>query len=230
MEFDTTLQHTYQFHVISRFKISIIEFYEDDEYQKQDLNKKLNHLRQIFREGSFLACYEKAAAVSMFHLRIFDTDIRSGDAMDVMEEKESKFKTSTAFFHEMSSFKSNLNGNAFQEKCFIVLGFNLPESDSYSYFMENWRDLTGLGNLLSFLTPKYFIGRVSLLTNSGFDKPKFHFHFIVLVEIFFNRQDYIYLLDYVQKFRVKRNFGYISIYGEFPTEPTQNHHSDGNQD
>ena len=187
-------------------------------------------MRQIFREGSFLACYEKAPAVSMFHLRIFDTDIRSEDAMDVMEEKESKFKTSTAFFHEMSSFKSNLNGNAFQEKCFIVLGFNLPESDSYSYFMENWRDLTGLGNLLSFLTPKYFIGRVSLLTNSGFYKPKFHFHFIVLVEIFFNRQDYIYLLDYVQKFRVKRNFGYISIYGEFPTGPTQNHLSDGNKD
>ena len=187
----------------------------------------MNHLRRTFREGSFLVCYEKATSVSIFHMEIFDTDMKSED---VVNEKDSKFETSTSFFHEMSSFKSNLNGNAFQEKCFIVLGFNLPESDSYSYFMENWRDLTGLGNLLSFLTPKYFIGRVSLLMNSNFENPKYHFHFIILVEIFFNRQDYIYLLDYVQQFRVKRNFGYISIYGEYPAEPNQHHLSDGNQD
>ena len=214
---------------MSRFKISILKWHENEneDCRNQDLNKKLKHLRGVFRKGSFLACYEKPTAVSMFHLEIFDTDMRSEDALNV---KDSNFETSTSFFHEMSSFKSNLNGNAFQEKCFIVLGFNLPESDSYSYFMANWRDLTGLGNLLSFLTPKYFIGRVSLLNNSDFEKPKYHFHFIVLVEIFFNRQDYIYLLDYVQQFRVKRNFGYISIYGEFPAEPTQHHVSDANQE
>ena len=210
---------------LSRFKISIIKCHE--EFRNRSINQKLNNFRRMFSEGSFLVCYERVSAVTIFHLDISVTDGRCEDSGTV---KESNFETSTSIFQEMSCFKSNLNCNAFQEKCFIVIGFNLPDMDAYEYFMENWRELTGVGNLLTFLTPQYFIGRVSLLSNSTFEKPRSHFHFIVLVEIFFNRPDYIYLLDYVQQFRVKRNFGFISIYGEFPAEPIQNHPSAENHD
>lgn len=129
--------------------------------------------------------------------------------------KDSNFETSTTIFREVYSLKSNLNGNVMNEKCFIVLGFNIPEPDSYDYFAKNWTELSGLGNILSFLTPKFFVNRVSFLVSSQFGKQMCHFHFMILVEVFFNAFDLIYLLDFVQQFRVKRNFGFISIYSEF---------------
>ena len=74
--------------------------------------------------------------------------------------------------------------------------------------------------MLNFLTPNYFVNRISLLINTVFKRVlRGHFHFMVLVEIFFNDADHIYLLDYVQQFRVKRNFGFISMYKEFPAWP-----------
>ena len=135
---------------------------------------------------------------------------------EVSSVKDSSFETSTTIFREVYSLKSNLNGNVMNEKCFIVLGFNIPEEDSYNYFVTNWRELSGIGNILSFLTPKFFVNRVSFLVSSQFGKQKCHFHFMILVEVFFNAFDLIYLLDFVQQFRVKRNFGFISIYSEFP--------------
>ena len=139
---------------------------------------------------------------------------------------DSNFEIYNAAFFEYCSFKSNLNGNVFQNKCHAVFGFNIPEEDSFDYFTSNWRELTGLGNLLHFLTPMYFVNRVSFLVNSIFKHYKNgQFHFMLVVEIFFNEFDLINLLDFVQQFRVKRNMGFISVYAEYPAYK-QDHHTD----
>ena len=56
---------------------------------------------------------------------------------------DSNFEATKFAFHEHFSFKSNLNGNVFKEKCYVILGFNLPEEDSYNFFVTNWKELTG---------------------------------------------------------------------------------------
>ena len=140
---------------------------------------------------------------------------------------DSNFETCNSTFYEYCCFKSNLNGNVFQNKCFIIFGFNIPEEDSFHYFISNWQELTGLGNLLSFLTPTYFVNRVSLLVNSIFKHyQNGQFHFMLVVEIFFNEFDLIYLLDFVQQFRVKRNLGFISVYAEYPATKQEDCHTD----
>ena len=185
------------------FSISVVKNSQESESVQQRIEK----LRKIFKQGSFLLSNERNSEISTLHVDIKDEEI--------MERNESDPEVITTIFKEVFSLKSNLNGNVMNEKCFIVLGFNIAESDSYNFFMNNWRELSGLGNLLTCLTPKFFVGRVSFLVSSEFGKQKDHFHFMVLVEIFFNAIDLIYLLDFVQQFRVRRNFGFISIYSEF---------------
>ena len=186
-------------------------------------------MRRIFQNGSFLVSYERLAAIPTFHMEVEEAEM----SCEVPKVIDSNFETSIAIYKEHSCFKANMNGNAFERKCVIIIGFNILEEDSYNYFVDNWRELSGLGNVLDFLTPKYFVSRVSLLINSEFTKNDGHLHFMVLVELFFNANDLIYLLDFVQKFRNKRNTGYVSIYGEFPARIDQpslnNNNTDNNE-
>ena len=74
--------------------------------------------------------------------------------------------------------------------------------------------MCGLGNILTYLEEKYFVRSASFLANSSFSDKSKDFHFIVILEVYYNSLDLIHLLDFVQKFRVERNVGFISIYAE----------------
>ena len=90
--------------------------------------------RRIFKTGFFLASCEKITDVSTFHIDVSDEEVKC----EVPKVIDSNFEATKFAFHEHCSFKSNLNGNVFKEKCYVILGFNLPEEDSY-----NFSSLTG---------------------------------------------------------------------------------------
>ena len=99
----------------------------------------------------------------------------------------------------------------------ILLGFKIHPSESSDYFLTNWREVSGLGNLLLFLSPKYGVKKIMFLHNEK-DIPKEEdmFQFMVMLEIFHKNEDLIYLLDHVQKARALGHIGFVSVYKTFP--------------
>ena len=175
------------------------------------LFSKLDVLRRHFRTGSFLESFEDGVEFPTFHLEYSD---REPERQDV-KIKDSSFEATIANFVEISLCKNQENN--FERKCFLILGFKTPADGSVEYFEKNWKELTGLGNTLHFLSQKYFVRRVMFMKNmESVGRDENMFQFLLMLEVFHKQGDLIYLLDYVQKTRSWRNVGFISLYGEIP--------------
>ena len=181
---------------------------------QQPVGDKLKNLSKIFQTGSLLESFENQIEISTFHIESIEDRKKFRDP----KITDTTFEASISLYQEMECLKTESTRNSLQEKCFIVSGFRVAEEDSFRYFTKNWREVCGLGNILTYLEVKYFVSSVSFLVNNSFiDKSK-DFHFIIILELYYNSCDLIHLLDFVQKFRVERNVGFISIYTELKLE------------
>ena len=179
--------------------------------EKYSLFSKIDLLRKHFRTGCFLESLEEGVEFSTLHLEYSDS---KPDCQELCID-DSFFQATVANFWEVSLCKSV--EKILERKCFLVLGFKTPEDGSIEYFIQNWKELTGLGNFLLFLSPKYFVRRVIFMKNmASVGRDDNMFQFFLLLEVFHKQGDLIYLLDYVQKIRSWRNVGFISLYGEIP--------------
>ena len=173
--------------------------------------EKFEDLKNHFLSGSLLESFENLAAYSTLHIIWCDEQdnkIPSPKVSDLMN-----FKIQTSSFKEISHFQSN--EKSYGQKCFVILGFKMFLDGSQDYFLSNWKELSGLGNLLLFLSPKYQVGQVMLLQNmASMHMVEDMFNFLVVVEVFYKKDILIYLLDYVQRSREGRNTGYVSVYRE----------------
>ena len=177
---------------------------------QQPVGAKLKNLSKLFQTGSLLESFENQIEISTFHIESTEDQMK----LRVPKITDTTFEASISLYQEMECLKTESTGNSLQEKCFIVSGFRVAEEDSFRYFTKNWREVCGLGNILTYLEGKYFVRSASFLVNNSFiDKSK-DFHFIIILEVYYNSCDLIHLLDFVQKFRVERNVGFISIYTE----------------
>ena len=154
--------------------------------------------------------------ISTFHIERSECQIE----LSTPFIRETQFEASVSLFQEIECLKSD-SPASHQEKCFIISGFRVAERDSYPYFTRNWREVSGLGNILTYLASKYYVNSVIFLANNSFPVKSDTFHFMIIVEVSFRSCQLIDLLDFVQKFRVERNVGFISVYGELK------HNSDG---
>ena len=179
--------------------------------RQQPVEAKLKNLSKIFESGSLLESFENQIEISTFHIESSEGQIKSSRVPKI---KETTFEASISFYQEIECLKTESAGNSLQEKCFIFSGFRVAEEDSFRYFTRNWREVCGLGNILTYLEVKYFVRSASFLVNNSFSDKSTDFHFIIILEVYYNSCDLIHLLDFVQKFRVERNVGFISIYSE----------------
>ena len=184
---------------------------------QEPVRAKLKNLSKIFQSGSLLESFENQIEISTFHIESTEDKMKFRD----LEITDTTFKASTSLYKEIECLKTESSGNSFQEKCFLLSGFRVAEEDSFRYFTNNWREVCGLGNILTYLEGKYLVSSASFLVNNSFiDKFK-DFHFIIILEVHFNSCDLIHLLDFVQKFRVERNVGFISAYTELKLHDNQ---------
>jgi len=176
----------------------------------------------FFSSGSFFESFEHIDRFCTLHISSFtDQELPPN-----FSNKHLSF--SSQRFRELSHFQSNseLTG----PKCCVILGFQLLAGEGMGscvadghqeegiggkdYFLANWEELSGLGNLLLFLSKnKFSVSQVTLLQNIEELVEKF-FNYIVKVEVVFEEAMLIYLLDYVQRAREGRNSGHISVYQE----------------
>ena len=164
-----------------------------------------------FGRGSLLESSEHLHDFSTFHIDWLiekDTEIVIGKAA-----LSGNLKIGTHSFIEMSHFHSDkqLTG----EKCFIILGFKMLDDCGQEQFLADWKEVSGLGNLLLFLSPKFGVKQAMLLKNmEPVQLVGDMFNYMVMVEVFYQKDMLIYLLDYVQRIRDGRNTGHVSVYQE----------------
>ena len=154
-----------------------------------------------------LESFEHLPQFSTFHLA-WSEEKETHTPAEEMEKLEN-LTILTQSFKELCHFTSSRK--PIGQKCFVILGFKLLGGGDY--FLSNWKELSGLGNLLFFLSPTFLVGHVKLLQNI---KP-LHlvgdmFNYMVIVEVFYQKDKLIYLLDYVQRAREERNTGHASVY------------------
>ena len=131
-------------------------------------------------------------------------------------EKQENLAILTQSFRELSHFHSDKKQRG--QKCFVILGFNLLGAGGQDYFLSNWKELSGLGNLLLFcsvVSNRFLVGHVKLLQNiDSLHMVGAFFNYMVVVEVFYQRDKLVYLLDYVQRAKERRNTGHVSVYQE----------------
>ena len=75
--------------------------------------------------------------------------------------------------------------------------------------------MSGLGNLLLFLSSKYSVKKIMFLENlKNIAKKENMFQFLVILEISHKSEDLIYLLDFVQKACNGDHVGFMAVYKE----------------
>ena len=121
----------------------------------------------------------------------------------------------SSIFVESSYFVSEVP--TLDTQSIILLGFKIHPSESSDYFLTNWREVSGLGNLLLFLSPKYGVKKIMFLHNvKDIPKEENMFQFMVMLEISHKNEVLIFLLDYVQKARGLGHIGFGLVYKMFP--------------
>ena len=186
------------------------------------LHGELENGTNYFSSGSFFKSFEHIDQFCTLH-------ICSHFGQELPPEFLNKHALlSSHRFREISHFRSNSELTGL--KCSVILGFQiLPGegkdvnfdgnggdggSEGRDYFLANWEELSGLGNLLLFLSKKRFsVCQVTLLQNIEEVVGEF-FKYIVQVDVIYEKAMLIYLLDYVQRAREGRNSGHISVYQE----------------
>ena len=107
------------------------------------------------------------------------------------------FNLENSVFVESSYFVSDVETSGAESV--LLLGFKIHQNESSDYFLTNWREVSGLGNILIFLHPKFGVKKIMFLHNvRSISKEENMFQFMVMLEIVHKNDDLIYLLDYVQ--------------------------------
>ena len=100
-------------------------------------------------------------------------------------------------------------------RSFILIGYKIHPDDSTDYFISNWREVSGLGNMLLALSSTYSVKKVMFLHNENkVSKEQNMFQFLVMLEVSHKKEDLIYLLDYIQKAHSTGHIGFLSVYKE----------------
>jgi len=96
--------------------------------------------------------------------------------------------------------------------CFLLFGFRVEDERTRRFFLKNWKEVSGLGGIMFFLTSKgYFLKRASLLQRTNILEHDI-FQFVILVETKVSSSRLGHLLQMVQRTRETKNTGFISLY------------------
>ena len=174
----------------------------------KSVKAKIKGLSRFFGTGNFYESLEKQTEVSTFHMD------ECCQELNAPEIEDPDFESSVCVFQELERMRSDSTVNPPEEKVFIISGFRVSDEDCYEYFTSNWREVSGLGNILLYLEPTYSVSSVRFLVNNNFAAKSNNFLFMMILEVYTPRCQLINLLDFVQKFRVERNVGFISVYAE----------------
>ena len=122
------------------------------------------------------------------------------------------------FSMEISTFQETSYFVANKEKL-EAQSIMFHPNESSEFFLSNWREVSGLGNLLMFLSSKYSVKKIMFLENlKNITKKENMFQFLVILEISHRSEDLIYLLDFVQKARNGDHVGFMAVYKEIPVQ------------
>lgn len=96
--------------------------------------------------------------------------------------------------------------------CFLLFGFRVEDERTRRFFLKNWKEVSGLGGILFFLTSEgYSLKRTSLLQRVG-SVGRDVFQFVITVETKVSGSRLGHLLQMVQQTRETKNTGFISLY------------------
>merc|ERR1712130_89324 len=94
--------------------------------------------------------------------------------------------------------------------CFLLFGFRVEDERTRRFFLKNWKEVSGLGGILFFLTSKgYSVKRASLLQRAS-SVGRNVFQFVITVETKVSGSRLGHLLQMVQQTRETKNTGFIS--------------------
>ena len=97
------------------------------------------------------------------------------------------------------------------QKRYIILAFKVLDDDKTSSLDQTWKEWTGASELLTKLSPVYEITGVSCF--KGVNLVPDIFKYFVLIEVNMDmHQNDTYLMDCMQKFRIRRMSGYAALY------------------
>ena len=127
------------------------------------------------------------------------------------------FSIEISTFKETSYFVSDQQ--MLESQSVMMIGFKIHPNESTEFFLDNWREVSGLGNLLLFLSPNYCVRKIMFLENvKKIPKKEKMFQYCIMLSISHKPEDIIYLLDFVQKARNGDHVGFMAVYKEIPVK------------
>jgi len=184
---------------------------------RKTLNSQiLKQLRKKFTRETLLESVESIEKNIFYNIQYDEGDIQN------VNEINKLYILSTSCYEELSLFAPILLPSA-PNFSVLMMTFKWTDEDDTDYFINNWTQLCGLGNLLSHLLAEYQIGQVKFMKKKTIDfrnhygekrseKENMCPTFIVTVEVFHEENQFINLVDYVQRTRERRNTGHLGIY------------------
>ena len=107
------------------------------------------------------------------------------------------------------------------QKRYIILAFKVLDDDKTSMLDQTWKHWTGACELLTKLSPVYEITGVSCY--KGVNLVPDIFKYFVLIEVNMDvHQNDTYLMDCMQKFRIRRMSGYAALYTMYNSKDIKN--------
>ena len=97
-----------------------------------------------------------------------------------------------------------------QKRC-IILAFKVLDDDKTETLDRTWKDWTGACELLTKVSPAYEITGVSCFKGVNVVPDIFKYFVLIEVNMAINQND-TYLMDCMQKFRIRRMSGYAALY------------------
>ncbi|GBM16816.1 hypothetical protein AVEN_9400-1 [Araneus ventricosus] len=169
----------------------------------------------FFEHGELLDTFEKRAFYPMVHCF---TKPRS-EVKDLVLLKANalgeEFILKQGVYVESKSHHNPrpINDPAFKDDtAYIFMGFKSVDLTYNENLEQSWKDWTGARLVNSCLRNEFYINRYSFFHRIQPPDPEL-FMYVLMIECHnVNNSNVTYLLDFVQKLRVERVFGYLTVY------------------
>ena len=216
--------------------IKLFEDYSSPQEHEDQLKEMLHFLQETKGHGVVLHLRENIQG-NVFNRPFHYINIREiEDYAKLPQNLKNDGDPMSDFFVTLKKLKSRhpknsqLIQNVYEDKDeeaarlqtrYIILAFKVLDDDKTSVLDLTWKDWTGACELLMRVSPVYKISGVSCF--KGVNVVPDIFKYFVLVEVNMGmRQTDTYLMDCMQKFRIRRMSGYAALYTMYNVKDIEN--------
>ncbi|GIY05592.1 uncharacterized protein CDAR_90891 [Caerostris darwini] len=182
--------------------------------QKYLLAKSFQN-KKYFENGDLLDTLEKRALYPMVHCSTKPLSEINDFVSLKSNDLGTEFILKQGVYVESKNYHAPrpINDPPFKDDmAYIFMGFKSVDLAYNENLEQSWKDWTGARLVNSCLRNEFYISRYSFLHRVQPPDPEL-FMYILLVECHnVSNSNVTYLLDFVQKLRVERVFGYLTVY------------------